>query len=320
MKSQKNRWGSFTNPGVADNRKNLWHVLLWLIGYYTDPSERQAPPEGFVFPAYSRSLKTPDADSSLLWVGHTTFLIQHEGKNILTDPIWSNRASPFRHFGPKRHQQPGISLEALPPIDYILISHNHYDHLDEHTCLTLHKRHPNARFIVPLGLKKWFLRRGMSNVEELDWWQTQHTECMRVTAVPSQHFSGRGLCDRNKTLWCGYVVEFAKKCLYFAGDTGYNELYFRDISKRFQNIDLSLIPIGTYAPRAFMRPVHINPKEALQIHRDVRSALSIGCHYGTFHLSDEPLSRPPYDLFLALQEGNSIDSFCLMHEGQKIAW
>lgn len=101
---------------------------------------------------------------------------------------------------------------------------------------------------------------------------------------------------------------------------GANEHYFRDISRRFQNIDLSLIPIGTYAPRAFMRPVHINPKEAVQIHRDVGSSLSIGCHYGTFYLSDESLSRPPYDLFLALQEGNSIDSFCLMHEGQKIAW
>lgn len=319
MNSQKNRWGSFINPGVTDGRRSLWQVFLWLVGYYKDPAALLAPPEGFVFPTSSFS---KNGEAALQWVGHSTFLIEYAGKNVLTDPMWSDRASPFRYLGPKRHQQPGISLEALPPIDYILISHNHYDHLDEHTCLALYKLHPNVRFIVPLGLKNWFLKRGISNsnIEELDWWQIAHTEFMRVTAVPSQHFSGRSIFDRNKTLWCGYVVEFAKKCLYFAGDTGYNEHYFRLIAKHFPDIDISLIPIGAYAPRAFMKPAHITPKEALQIHQDVASKLSIGCHYGTFHLSDEPLSRPPYDLYLALQENKSFDSFCLMHEGQKIAW
>lgn len=317
MNSQKNCQGSFINPGVTDGKRSLWQVFLWLVGYYKDPGAVVEPPKDFTFPA---SKFSQQGDACLQWVGHSTFLIQYDGKSVLTDPMWSKRASPFSHFGPKRHKEPGLHFTALPRIDYILISHNHYDHLDEQTCLTLHKAYPDVHFIVPLGLKPWFLQHGITSVEELDWWQKKHTNFMNVTAVPSQHFSGRSFFDRNKTLWCGYVLEFGKKCLYFAGDTGYNEHYFSEIGKRFQNIDISLIPIGAYAPRAFMKPAHANPKEALAIHRDVGSKRSIGCHYGTFHLSDEPLNRPPYDLYLALQETNSFDSFCLMHEGQKIAW
>ncbi len=317
MNSQKNSKGKFINPGVQDGSRSLWQVLLWFAGYYKDPDAMQKPPENFVSPPHSF---TSRGDGSLIWIGHSTFLIQRDGINILTDPVWAKRASPFRFFGPKRQRDPGLSFEALPSIDYVLISHNHYDHLDLHTCRALYKKNSKVVFIVPLGLKKWFLNHSIPNVEELDWWQKRQSDSIQITAVASQHFSGRAIFDRNKSLWCGYVLQFSDKCLYYAADTGYNQYYFTEIAKRFTSIDMSIIPIGAYAPRDFMKAAHVTPKEALQIHRDVRSKLSIGCHYGTFMLADEPLGRPPYDLYLARKEYHDADAFYLMEHGQKISF
>lgn len=317
MNSQKNSQGKFINPGVTDGSRSFWQVLLWFAGYYKDPELLSEPPDDFVLPPFSFS---SGGDARLQWIGHSTFFIQCDGKNVLTDPIWSRRASPFHFLGPKRHRDPGISLESLPKIDYILISHNHYDHLDLYSCLELYKANPDVVFVVPLGLKQWFLNHNMPNVEELDWWQKIEIGSTQITAVPSQHFSGRAFNDRNKSLWCGYVIEFKNKCLYYAGDTGYNTSYFNEIAKRFNSIDISLIPIGAYAPREFMKAAHVTPKQALQIHRDVQSKLSIGCHYGTFTLADEPLKRPAYDFYLARKENNDLDAFYLMDVGQKITW
>ncbi len=304
----------FYNIGV-DAERSLGQVLLWLIGYYKDAGACIPPPCDF---SPSSMLYKAAGKATLSWIGHSSFYIAYDKSHFLIDPVWADRASPFHFIGPKRHKKPGIAIEAVPPIDYVLISHNHYDHLDLQACKMLHVKNPKAVFIVPLGLKATLQKYGITNVYEMDWWSQYKHGSFRITAVPSQHFSGRGIFDRNQSLWCGYIVEIADKCLYYAGDTGYNEQHFREIGSKFPHIDLSIIPIGAYAPRAFMKAAHVNPKEAIQIHDDVGSKASIGCHYGTFKLSDEPLSRPPYDLFLALQENPR--PFYLVQEGKEVTW
>ncbi|MBS0634263.1 MAG: MBL fold metallo-hydrolase [Verrucomicrobia bacterium] len=304
----------FYNVG-ADAERNFWQVMLWLMGYYKDQAACTPPPNDF---SITPLLYKGDGKAELTWIGHSSFYVAHNNIRFLIDPVWAERASPFRFLGPKRHKKPGICFEKLPPIDYILISHNHYDHLDLSSCKTLQLKNPKAVFIVPLGVKESLFECGITNVHEMDWWSTYENGPFRITAVPSQHFSGRGLFDRSQSLWCGYVVECADKCLYYSGDTGYNEYYFREIGSRFSHIDLSILPIGAYAPREFMKAAHVNPQEAIQIHDDVRSKASLGCHFGTFKLSDEPLTKPPYDLFLALQQNPR--PFYLVQEGKKIHW
>lgn len=297
----------FKNPHVCGMQRGFFEVLLWLLGYYHRPDECLEPPAGFYF---SEQIYQDDEKLTVKWVTHSTFLIQLDGKTILTDPIWSERASPVQFIGPKRHVLPTISLDELPVVDIVLISHNHYDHLDLHTCRELKKRFPEIRFLVPYGVKSWFQKNVCRQfVEEFVWWENRLFVDLSFTCVPAQHFSGRTLFDRNKTLWCGWVVQSKNRCLYFAGDTGYNPVDFCEIGKKFPSIDVSLIPIGAYAPREFMKPVHVNPSDAVQIHLDVGSKRSIGCHFGTFRLSDETLKCPLYDLHLALKDKN-IDASC----------
>ncbi|MGH8541354.1 MAG: MBL fold metallo-hydrolase, partial [Stenotrophobium sp.] len=236
---------------------------------------------------------------ALTWIGHASFLVQWNGLNILTDPHLTARASPLRHAGPKRYQPPALDFADLPPIDAVVVSHNHYDHLDLVTVKRLAREHA-PQFFVPLGLKTWFERQGIDKVTELDWWQAASSGALRVTAVPVQHFSGRSASDRNKTLWCGFVLEMAERRVFFAGDTGYSK-DFADIGERFAPIDLALIPIGAYEPRSFMRPVHVNPEEAVKIHRDIGSRQSVAMHWGTFRLTLEPLDEPPKQLAVALE-------------------
>lgn len=283
----------FRNPYSSDNKRSLYHVLLWMLGYYNDPEPLEEPPDTFSYPD-----STPANNSNVqyLWVGHSTFLIKACGYTFLTDPVWANRL-----FFIKRKMPPGISLKELPPIDFVLISHNHYDHLDIQAVRYIHDTFANAYFLVPLGLKKWLEKRGITRVHEYNWWQSKaFSENIQITSVPAQHFSGRGLFDRNRTLWCGFVVTI-KDCFsfYFAGDTGYNEVDFKAIGSKY-HIDLALLPIGGYCPRAFMSQVHLSPDDAVRVHSDLGAKKSVACHFGTFKLSDEPLKRPPYDLFLAL--------------------
>lgn len=238
------------------------------------------------------------SQTSFTWIGHASFLVQLGGLNILTDPVLSKRTSPVQWAGPGRLAPLGLSFDELPKIDVVLISHNHYDHLDEPTVRRLAKRDAPV-FVVPLGLRKWFEKRGMRHVAELDWWQQTMARGLRVYAVPAQHFSGRGAGDRNRSLWCGYVYEIAGQRHYFAGDTGYGP-DFADIGARFAPIDVAMIPIGAYDPRGFMRPVHVDPEEAVRIHQDVGSRLSLAMHWGTFRLTLEPLDEPPQRLAAAL--------------------
>ncbi|MBS0655887.1 MAG: MBL fold metallo-hydrolase, partial [Verrucomicrobia bacterium] len=264
MKQHK-RNGHFFNPLIKHSKRDLWNVLLWLLGYYKDTQGFQEPSVDFSFPKKERE---GHADGPMCkWIGHSTFLVQAGNVTLVTDPVWSKRVSPLPMVGPKRLIDPPITLSELPQIDLVLISHDHYDHLDEPTIKALVRKFPNILFCVPLGLKKWFLRRKIKNLIELDWWQSKNITLapgkeLQVTSVPAQHFSGRGLFDRNKTLWCGWMVDFLsagslfRRC-YFAGDTGYNPVDFREIGERFSPIHLSLLPIGSYSPASFMAPVHI---------------------------------------------------------------
>lgn len=219
-------------------------------------------------------------------VGHATFLIQLDGINILTDPIWSERASPVAFTGPRRVHAPGMLLKDLPPLDAILISHNHYDHLDIPTLRRIAKIQA-PQVVTSLGNKPLLTKTGLTAVTELDWWEAAVLPGgMRITCVPAQHFSGRGMRDTCKTLWAGFVLESAGGAVYFAGDTGYAG-HFQEINKRFGPIRLALLPIGAYKPEWFMWPGHMGPKSALKAHGDLQAQTSIAMHFGVFPLGDD---------------------------------
>ncbi|MDX1585176.1 MAG: MBL fold metallo-hydrolase [Balneolaceae bacterium] len=255
-------------------------------------------------------------DVQITFVNHATFLIQVDGMNILTDPVWSLRASPFQWIGPKRMRPPGIKFQDLPEIDLVLISHNHYDHLDKNTVRALKKAY-DPQFITPLGVSRYLHDLGIERTIEMDWWNKREiSEELSISSVPAQHFSGRGLTDRDKTLWCGYVLEAPSSTIYFAGDTGYDG-FFKKIGAKFKSIDVALLPIGAYRPRWFMRPIHVNPEEAVMIHRDIGAGTSIGMHFGTFPLADDGMSEPREDLEKAKQKhGLDGNEFITLQEGE----
>lgn len=292
--------GRFTNPHILKLRRSIWDLILWKTGYYDEAHPKGSPPSDFMYPAASKAFMP--GHPSAIWIGHSTYLIEIGDLSILTDPVWDPYCSPIPIRSLRRLTEPPIPLSDLPPIDIVLISHNHYDHLDAKTVAVLHRFHPQIEWVVPEKLVAWFHKRGIDSVIELSWWKSYLAKKCKVTAVPAQHFSGRTLWDQNRTFWNGYVLETPTKRLYFTGDTGYNGKDFKEIGKRFRQMDLSLIPIGTYVPKEFMQAVHINPAEAVQIHEDVRSLFSLGMHWNTFRLSDEPFDLPPYDLYLAMRE------------------
>jgi len=264
---------------------------------------------------------------AVTWIGHATVLAQIGGLNVLTDPVFSDRASPVGFAGPRRHQPPGIALRALPRIDIVLASHNHYDHLDDTSLRRLNAQAGGPPlFVVPLGLKDWLAARGITNAVELDWWDTHrlaapHGE-VQVMLLPARHWSARGLADRMQTLWGGFAV-LAPDChLFFAGDTGYSR-DFVDIRERLAEhqrdggFDIALLPIGAYEPRWFMADQHVNVDEAVKIHRDLGARRSLGVHWGTFALTDEPLDEPPRRLVQARSEaGLAEDDFFVLAIGQ----
>ena len=261
----------------------------------------------------------PDSESEALqitFVNHSTFLIQWNQLNVLTDPIWSERCSPFSFAGPQRMRPPGIAFSDLPAVDIVVISHNHYDHLDMPTIMKLEESH-QPLFIVPLGVDLQLKKKSIKNTIALDWWQSTNAG-IKIEAVPAQHFSGRGMFDRDQTLWCGYILSHNDKQLYFAGDSGYGGL-FKEIGKKRGPMDISLIPIGAYKPRWFMSPIHISPEEAVQVHQDVQSQQSVAMHFGTFPLADEGQGTAEQDLILALDEaGIPQKDFIIPAEGNPI--
>jgi N-acyl-phosphatidylethanolamine-hydrolysing phospholipase D len=257
---------------------------------------------------------------TVTWIGHATFLLQLGGLNLLTDPQFSQRASPVSWAGPTRTTPPGLVLEDLPPIDVVLLSHSHYDHLDRPSLERLWELQPQPPAVfAPLGLGKVLSGWGLGTPQaELDWWQSSEHRGLSLQAVPAQHFSARTPFDRNRTLWAGWVLEHAGRRVYFVGDSGYSP-DFREIRRRIGAMDLSLIPIGAYDPRWFMRPMHVNPEEAVQIHCDVGSKLSVAMHWGTFLLTDEPMDEPPKRLAAALEAaGRSQEEFRVLRHGETL--
>lgn len=253
--------------------------------------------------------------TQITFINHSTFLIQNKNINILTDPIWSDRASPFTFFGPKRVRRPAVKLSDLPPIDIVLIGHNHYDHLDIETLIKLNKDH-SPTFIVGLGVEKLLQENGINNIISLDWDESVTINEIVYYFVPSQHWSARGLFDRNKTLWGSFIIQ-ADKRIYFASDTGYSD-HFKEQFKTYGQMDISLLPIGAYEPRWFMKDQHLNPRDSVMAHLDLKSKMTIGMHFGTFKLTNEGVNMPLEELDKALKEfGIEKNKFIAPFFGQK---
>lgn len=285
----------FFNQSQTES-KSLLDVLIWRI----TGDHAQWPTE--VIPAKNLAVPVATDDQVVVtFVNHASSLIQTGRINILTDPQYNDRASPFSWVGPSRVHEPGVPYEKLPKIDVVIISHDHYDHMDEKTLKMLHKDH-NPLFLVGLGNEHHMKSFGIeNNVKTLDWWQTFDIEGSKITFVPAQHFSGRWIFDRNSTLWGGYVVQVDSANLFFAGDTGYGQ-HFKQIREKFGKIDLSMIPIGAYQPRWFMKSMHVNPEDAVKAHIDLESRKSFGIHFKTFQLADEPYEQPVIDLEIAKEK------------------
>ncbi len=282
--------GRFRNPAEID-RGGLGVLVPFLArrfaGFWRD--RPGAPPRVANDGAFLRE-NARHSEPTVTWIGHATVLVQMDHRTFLTDPIWSEKPFPVSFVGPKRFAPPALALEALPPIDFVLISHNHYDHLDVPTLRWLAAA--GTRFLVPLGDAAWLRRAGIEPVEELDWWERRDVAGLEVHCVPAQHWSGRRLTDDCASLWSGWVVTGPTRRFYFAGDSGYFP-GFRQIGERLGPFGLAALPIGAYDPARMMRPVHLDPEEALQAGLDVGAERMLGIHYGTFDLTDEPLDEAP---------------------------
>ena len=252
---------------------------------------------------------------ALTFINHITFLIQFRGLNILTDPVYSERVSPLRSRGPKRVRAPGLPFDELPPIHLVLVSHNHYDHLDLDTLTRLEARH-EPRVITSLGNKPFLSQHGLRAVHELDWWQSIEVGNATVTLTPAQHWSSRGPGNRNRTLWGGFVVRVGARQVFFAGDTGYSP-HFKAIAERHGPVDVALLPIGAYEPRWFMRDQHMDPEDAVRAHLDLQAKVSIGTHFGCFQLTDEGIDDPVIELEAQRRRHNvAAESFQVLETGE----
>ena len=307
--------GTFTNTTGISNNKSYKEIYNWV----TDKNRNKPAPYDFkiVSPNFDL-INHANKSKNVTWIGHATFLYQNQELNILTDPHLTLRASPFSFAGPKRYTPPGMNFDQLPNIDVVTISHNHYDHLDIKTVRRIAKDNPEAIFLVPLGLKKWFLNQSIQNVVELDWWEEHVVKGTTITFTPVQHWSSRTLFDRNKSLWGGWHFKNKHHSLIHLGDTGYTD-DFKEINKRLGSVDFALIPVGAYEPRWFMKFSHMDPTEATQAFIDLNAKKAIGMHWGCFILTDEPVTEPPKllkdaivykslpeDLFITVSHGETV--------------
>jgi N-acyl-phosphatidylethanolamine-hydrolysing phospholipase D len=289
--------GRFLNPWTGARLRGFGSLFRW----WRDRLRNRPPPDphASVFARESAAFVTPRAAQEQLtitWIGHAALLLQIGGKNVLTDPQLGERASPVAFAGPRRWVPPGVPLDALPPIDLVLLSHDHYDHLDVGSVRAIARRWPEAPWIAPLRLGAFLLHLGVAQAIELDWWERRAVAGLEVAATPAQHFSGRTPFDRNRTLWCGYTLAAGARKVFFAGDTGYHPEFGR-IGRELGPFDAALLPVGAYEPRWFMRPVHMNPEEAVRAFADLGTggtrAIMVPIHWGTFKLTDEPMDEPP---------------------------
>lgn len=292
--------GTFRNPWLDSTPHGVGDLLRWMRERRA--SGRAPTPARGSFPVAVPAVAHPAAPAgaaTATWVGHSTVLLQVGGVNILTDPMWSERAFPVQWMGPRRVMAPALPIDALPPLDVVLLSHSHYDHFDKETTRELARRHPDATWVAPLELGAYVRGFGVRRVKEVDWWKEVRVGEVTVRGTPARHFSARRFRDRNRTLWSGFALEVAGRRCWFAGDTAFHP-EFGAIGARYGPFDLVLMPIGAYDPRWFMRIVHVNPEEAVQACVDVHAShpespvpLVLGLHWGTFRLTDEPMDEPP---------------------------
>jgi N-acyl-phosphatidylethanolamine-hydrolysing phospholipase D len=294
--------GGFRNSDPAFIRPSGWTRWSFIVRRgvesLTSPRTYDAPRVANDGAALRSNPRPP----AITWIGHATLLVQVDGLSVLTDPQWSDRAGPTSWFGPKRLGPPGLAFEDLPRIDVVVISHDHYDHLDLPTVKRLASAH-DPLFVVPLGMKAWFADNGMSRIEELDWWQEREHRGVRFVCVPAQHFSQRSLWDANRRLWASWVIVGRGKRLYFGGDTGYFS-GFKEAGRRLGPFDVAALPIGAYQPPQIMKLVHLTPEEATQAFVDLDAKAMLGIHWGTFDLADEPLDEPPARMLAEIRRRN----------------
>ncbi len=292
--------------------RGFFDLLKWKLSFKTEswPS--------LIELSHQKAIPVANSSDKMIvtFVTHASFLIQLDGLNILTDPVWSDRASPFSFLGPKGVHPPGIQFENLPRIDVVLISHNHYDHMDAKTIHDLDEKF-SPLFLVPLANKEKVQSFGAKKVEEFDWWESKQLgDSVKVTLAPAQHWSSRTPFDRMKALWGSYFIQGTKEKIYFAGDTGYGP-HFVEVYKKLGAPDLSLLPIGAYEPRWFMKDMHMNPEDAVLAHIDLQSKFSIGMHFGAFQLTDEAIDTPVKDLEMALDK-HKLKNFKTLKPGEKL--
>lgn len=303
----------FINPG-GNNVGGFRELIKWTRERQRGEWKEDMSPEYGPAP-----VERVEGDSIVVtFVNHSTFLVQTGGLNILTDPVWSEYASPVSFAGPKRMRLPGIRFEDLPAIDIVLLTHNHYDHLDINTLKKL-ARLFNPVIYTPLGVGLYLKKKGINNYIEMDWWdETKLSNGSKLLCTPAKHFSGRGMFDRFRTLWSGFAIQTGKGSIYYSGDTGFGE-FFNEIAARISPVRLAFLPIGAYRPQWFMSPIHTSPADAVRIHQILQSAQSIGMHFGTFPLADDGMEEPAKDLEIALEkEGVPAENFIVPVEGVKI--
>jgi N-acyl-phosphatidylethanolamine-hydrolysing phospholipase D len=283
-----------------------WLTMRW---HEDSPPEPDLEKIKAIVGSADRALIESSADTPrATWIGHSTVLVQYQGINFLTDPHLSQHPFYFEFAVKPRYTQPALTFEQMPKIDFIVISHNHYDHLDHRTVDMFSN---SVKWFVPLGLKAWFLDRDIKpeNVVELDWWdEYQFNDQVKITFTPNQHWSKRTPWDTNESLWGSWVVDIAGFKSWFAGDTGYDQAMFREIAEKLGPFRFAMIPIGAYAPRYFMSITHVDPAEAVEIHKDIKAQKTLGIHWGAFHLTHEPFLEPPVLLEQALKAKNILQT------------
>jgi len=306
---------SFQNNYPHPEKKSF---LKWQIEKFKNPDnyELKETKTEFIFPNINSIINSNN--DLICWLGHSTFLLKINNKIIITDPHLTSRASPFTFIGPKRKIPNLVSFSNLPQIDVTLISHNHYDHLDITTIKEIYKKNSKTFTLAGLGHKHILNFLSSNSLIELDWWENFEYQNLSFTFVPVQHWSSRVIVDRNKSLWGGWVIEYENKKIFFAGDLGFSKDII-DIKEKFGEFHLAFIPIGAYAPRWFMKTMHVNPFEAVKIHKIIAPKKSIAMHWGTFKLTDEPLNEPPVKLReTLLSENIPLDTFLILKPGQII--
>jgi L-ascorbate metabolism protein UlaG (beta-lactamase superfamily) len=303
----------YSTPGGAST-KSFLDVLKWQWTRESAPWPEQV--ENVARPSLPTTLGP--SSMAVTFINHATVLLQFPGLNVLTDPVFAERVSPVSFAGPRRVRTPGLALVDLPRVDLVLVSHNHYDHMDEESLKEIHRRH-GPRFLVPKGERARLEDWGIERVEEFDWWENVSLPApldARVTFAPAAHWSGRGLFDRYATLWGSFYIEKGPWKVYFAGDTGY-AAHFRVVRRKLGAPDFALLPIGAYEPRWFMREQHMNPSDAVLAHADLGARRSMGIHFGTFQLTDEALNDPRLHLESARTDaGLTEEDFRAFNEGE----